>query len=251
MRLALVIMLLVALTPVASWARTPDELASEGNHAYSEGRFQDAAQSYREILKYGIQDSRIEYNMANTAFKLGHTGEAILHYRRAALLDPLDDEIQANLRFVEATCLDRVESPEMAAPIRWIVALQSMAGPDRQAWTALVLVWLVVLFLGWGLGAPGRWRAWHGWTIAGLILAVLLVGGSLGMTLERLEPGQVAVVLSPKADILAGPGDNNATLVTVHEGLALEVRSVRGEWVQVRLPEGLNGWVPAERVGIV
>jgi tetratricopeptide (TPR) repeat protein len=251
MRLVPVIVLLLLAMSAGVHARTPDEIASEGNQAYSEGRFQDAARHYREILKYGIEDPRIEYNMGNAAFKLGHTGEAILHYRRAALLDPLDDEIQANLRFVEATCRDRLEPPEMVAPVRWLVELQGRTGPDRQALAALGLLWLVVIILGWSLSTPGRWRSWHGWTIAGLILAILLVGASLWMTLERLEPGRVAVVLSPKVEILAGPGNNNATLVTVHEGLALEVRSVRGEWVQVRLPEGLNGWVPAELVGIV
>lgn len=233
------------------FALTPEELASKGNHAYSEGRFQDAAAAYREVLKYGIQDARVEYNLGNAAFKLGHTGEAILHYRKAALLDPLDDEIRANLRFVEATCLDRVEPPVVAAPVRWLTHLQEMIGPDRQALAALALLWVLVLFLGWNLATPGRWRGWYGWIAASLLVAILLVGASWWMTTDRLAPGRTAVVLAPKVEILAGPGRNNVTLVTVHEGLALEVRSIRGDWVQVRMPQGLNGWVPADQVGIV
>ena len=176
MRLVPVIVFVLLAMSVGVHAMTPDEIASEGNHAYSEGRFQDAARHYREILKYGIQDPRIEYNMGNAAFKLGHTGEAILHYRRAALLDPLDDEIQANLRFVEATCMDRVETPEMVAPVRLLLTLQGKTGPDRQALALLGLLWLGVIFLGWSLGSPGRWKAWHGWTIAALILSMVLAG---------------------------------------------------------------------------
>ena len=50
-------------------------------------------------------------------------------------------------------------------------------------------------------------------------------------------------MLTDVSDVLAGPGENNATLFTVHEGLTLEVRSERQDWVQVSLPNGLNGWV--------
>ena len=141
--------------------------------------------------------------------------------------------------------------PPSPAPVRWLERLQAMLGPDRQALAVLALVWILTLFLGWSLSKPGRWNGRHGWTAAGLLAVILLMGVSWWMTVDRLAPGRTAVVLAPKVEILAGPARNNVTLVTVHEGLALEVRSVREGWVQVRMPEGVNGWVPAEQVGIV
>ena len=57
----------------------------------------------------------------------------------------------------------------------------------------------------------------------------------------------MAIVLDEVVDVLAGPGHNNATLFTVHEGLTVEVRGELGaEWVQVSLPNGLNGWLPSD-----
>jgi len=58
-------------------------------------------------------------------------------------------------------------------------------------------------------------------------------------------------VIEQAAEVLAGPGENNATLFTVHEGLLIEVRDVRPDWIQVSLPNGLNGWLRREVVEVI
>ena len=241
--------LLVAIMP--SMAGEPEALFQKGNEAYAAGRFMEAAGYYREILRYGIRDSRVEYNLGNAVFKQGQLGEAILHYRRAALLNPTDEEIRGNLAFAESTRADRVVRPESAAVVRWLVGLQHRLGPDRQAMAALAVLWAVILVLAAGLVLPGRWKAWHGWTAAGLLAAVLLLAGSWWFTMNRLQSDRTAVVLVAQVEILSGPGENNATLMVVHEGLDLVIRSVRNDWIQVALPDGLTGWVPRESVAIV
>ena len=105
--------------------------------------------------------------------------------------------------------------------------------------------------VAWGLSRPGRWSAGYGWTLAALVLCAALVAGSWSATHSRLEGKELAVVLDETVEVLAGPGENNATLFTVHEGLTLEVRARRAEWIQVTLPNGLNGWLAVRSVGIV
>ena len=240
---------LASAVPVT--AGEPETLFRNGNEAYADGKFLEAAGFYHEILRYGIEDPRVEYNLGNAVFKLGHLGEAILHYRRAALLDPTDDEIRGNVEFAESTRVDRIVRPESAAAVRGIVRLQHRIGPDRQALAALLLLWSVFLVLAAGLVLPGRWKAWHGWTAAGILLATFILAGSWWFTMRRLEPNRTAVVMAAEVHILAGPGENNATLVVAHEGLDLKIRSIRDHWIQVALPDGLTGWVPRESVAIV
>jgi len=62
-------------------------------------------------------------------------------------------------------------------------------------------------------------------------------------------PGEV--VLEPAAEVRAGPGANNATLFTVHQGLTVEIRAERDEWLQVSLPNGLSGWIERQATGEV
>ena len=246
-----ILALCLLASAVPAVAGEPEILFRKGNEAYADGKFLEAAGFYQEILRYGIEDSRVEYNLGNAAFKLGHLGEAILHFRRAALLDPTDDEIRGNLEFAESTRVDRIVRPDSAAAVRVLIRLQHRIGPDRQALAALVLLWTVILVLSAGLVLPGRWKAWHGWTAAGLLLTTFLLAGSWWFTVSRLEPNHTAVVMAAEVNILAGPGENNATLVVAHEGLDLKIRSVRDNWIQVALPDGLTGWVRRETVAIV
>lgn len=232
-------------------AQTPEELYETGNTAYREGRYQEAADAYRGILEYGVEDARVEYNLGNAAFKLGLAGQAILHYERAYRLDPTDPDVRFNLELVRSLLPDRVEPPEVAAPLRWIRGVQNGIGPDRQAIIAVALWWAVAAWFAWCTARPGRWRPTAGWIMSALLVMTLVVTSSWYVTARRLQTREVAVVLVEAVDVLAGPGSNNAPLVTVHEGLTLRIRSRRDQWIQVTLPDGLNGWVPEGAVGIV
>jgi SH3-like domain-containing protein len=91
----------------------------------------------------------------------------------------------------------------------------------------------------------------HGWLSAGLVVLLALTSTSWYVTLQRIEGGTLAVVQEEVVEVLAGPGQNNAALFTVHEGLTLQVRSERQDWIQVSLPNGLNGWIDRRAVELV
>ncbi len=247
--LLLLLALLVGALPAA--AETPEESFDRGNAAYEAGRFQEASEAYRDALRYGVRDARLEYNLGNAEFKLGERGRAILHYQRALRLDPTNEDIRNNLALAQSTIVDRADPQELAAPVRWVRELQNRIGPDRQALACLVLVWLVAGVVAWCSARPGGWSPAAGWLLAALLLALSTGAISWRVTYQRLEGKQLAVVLESAVEVLAGPDENNATLFTVHEGLTVEVRADRGEWYQVSLPNGLSGWLRRDAVGEV
>ncbi len=251
-KLRLAILLMLLLPWAVAWAETPEEAFDRGNAAYQDGRYGEAVAAYRSLLQFRIRDPRVEFNLANAEFKLGRLGASILHYERARRLEPTDEEIQANLEYARSFAIDQVNVPEPAAVIRGVHAVQSRLGPDRQAWIALALIWICMILVAWGLAVPGRWNAGFAWGLASLLLCIAVSVGSWYVTYQRLEGRQLAVILVPAVEVLAGPGDNNATLFTVHEGLTVQVRTDSGgEWMQVSLPNGLNGWLRADTVGLV
>ena len=240
------IVLLLAVSSVS--AQTPEEIFNRGNAAYEDDRYEDAAEDYRSLLRYKIQDAVVEYNLANTEFRLGNLGRAILHYERARRLDPVDRDIQGNLAFARSLTFDRVESAPLATVVRWTHAVQNRLGPDRQAWAVLMLFWLIAALLTVGLARPRGFGAPQGWILSALLLLTVVAGSSWYTTLQRLDARRLAVVLEEVSEVLAGPGPNNPTLFTVHEGLTLEIRAERDEWIQVTLPNGLNGWISRKAV---
>jgi len=224
-------------------AQTPEEIFNRGNAAYQDGRYDEAAQAYRTLIKYQIHDPRVEYNLGNTEFRSGRLGKAILHFERARRLDPTDQDIRANLAYVRSFCFDQVPAANVPVLLQWLRTGQDRLGPDRQAWVFLALLWALGSVIGWTFGRPGRFSAAAGWVASGLVVVSVIAAASWYTTYLRLEGRPSAVVLAPSVEVRAGPGENNPTLFTVHEGLIVEVRDVRPEWIQVSLPDGLNGWM--------
>ena len=175
----------------------------------------------------------------------------VLNQKDRSPAGPASDEVRHTGESWLTTRFDKVEEPRLPGPLAWLRSVQDRLGPDRQLWAALALSWASAGLLAFALSRPGRWRAAYGWGVAALLLAVSISVGSWYMTWTRLAGTPQAVVLQPSAEVRAGPGLSNPTLFTVHEGLTIEVRDVRDDWVQVGLPNGYNGWIPRAAIEIV
>jgi hypothetical protein len=232
-------------------ADSPEEMFDAASRAYEQGHWDAAADGFRGLLRYGFADPRLEYNLANSEYKRGHLGEAILHYERARRLAPADPDIAANLAVAKTKIRDVVEEDDGGGALHFLRGAQDRLGVGAQAAMFLLGVWLLAGIVTWcGSRAGGFTPAW-GWTLAGTFLLTLVVFLSWRSSWARLEGTPRAVVLKASVDALAGPGLNNASLFTLHEGIAVTIQSEREGWLQVSLPNGLTGWVvrdAAERI---
>jgi hypothetical protein len=230
----------------ASGADTPEETFDQACHAYEQGNWDQAAEGFRGLLRYGVADPRLEYNLANCEYKRGRLGEAILHYERARRLDPADPDIAANLALARSRIRDVIEDPEAAGPLAAWRGVQDRIGVTGQALLALAGFWIAAGIVTWcGSRSGGFTPAW-GWGLTAAVLVTSLAALSARSTWSRLEGTPRAVVLKPSVEALAGPGLNNTARFTLHEGTAVEVRSERPGWFQVALPNGQTGWVGSD-----
>ena len=242
----------LALTP--GGGETPDraeELMTSAGRHYENGDYAAAARAYRRILDYGIQNEVVHYNLGNAQFKLGHLGEAIRSYERALLLDPRDQEAAGNLAYAVSLTVDAIAVPERPFPVRaWLWAVHSTT-PREDAALLLLAVYLLGATSAGAILLRRRSRRPFLYVAGALILMVGWSGGVLAWKeAERRGAGQ-AVILTEKVDALSGPAIDYTPLFTVHEGLRVRVTNRRSGWVQILLPNGLNGWVPAHRLGMV
>jgi len=233
----------VVATRVAR-ASTPRELFEAGNNAYEQERFNDAASSYEKILGYGVSDPRVLYNLANSYFKLGKLGAAILYYERALRLDPSDRDTRDNLDLARGLIRDRVTESEIPYPVKVVRdVLDGLSANLVGAFFLIVyladgaLVGLLLLARG-----PTRRRV-LGYCAATVGLVALAGGVALAYKIEQVTAAR-AIVMADKVDVLSGPAADNTVLFTVHEGTRLEVRNRRDGWFQVSLPNAMSGWVP-------
>jgi len=224
-------------------AAAPEETFTAACKAYDQGRWDDAAEGFRSLLRYGIADARLEYNLANTEYKRGHLGEAILHYERARRLNPADREIASNLAIARAKIRDVVEDDDAAGALRAVRGAQDRMGVSTQAGLVLAGVWVIAGIVTWCGSRPRGFTPGWGWTLAASVLFTGLIFLSWRATWSRIEGTPRAVILKASVDALAGPGLNNAPLFTLHEGTTVSIQSEREGWLQVTLPNSLTGWV--------
>ena len=97
-RVILLPCLLHLLTAPSTFGNEAVRLFYDGVRAEGSGNLETAVESYEKALEFS-HSSNLHSNLANLHFKMGRYGKAVLHFRKALLLDPSNDEIKANLAF--------------------------------------------------------------------------------------------------------------------------------------------------------
>ena len=234
-------------------ASPQESLFAEGNRLYQEGDFAAAAASYGAVIEGGFESAEVYYNLGNAHFRLGETARAVLNYRRAARLDPGNDDIRANLALINQRLQDRIEP----LPRFWLLTVFDwwMGLIPRGALQALVAacylllgtsVVLIVLRRPAGLRTPLR-RFAYGAAVATVLLGATLLVGETGV--GRPEE---AVVMVGEARVLSAPSEEGGlTVFTLHEGTTVRIDRRAGDWVEIVLADGKVGWLPVGALEVV
>lgn len=224
----------------------------QGNAAYRDGDYNKAAEWYTRILDSGYEGSVVHYNLANCYYKLDELGLSILHYEKALKLSPGDPEIRQNLNLANLNVKDRIEMPPAFFLLRWWESLKTALTPSGWGKTLILFYVLAMLLATAALFLRGnalrRWL-WGGMTVAGTLalLATLLM--FIRMDQETNHPA--GVILVNQVTVLSAPDPNSTDVFVLHEGSRLTVEQFRGEWLQIRLPDGKSGWMKRENVGVI
>lgn len=250
--LAAALILPAAAQPAVPLASTPETLFRQGNDAYAKGDFETAQKAYEEILRLGVRDSRVFYNLANACFRRNEIGKAILFYEKTLKLEPSDVDARENLRFVRLRVRDR--TPPDSAPF---LLAQLERGKNLMSLEQVTRVFLVTYLAAmaiaalWILGRPRRWATVAGALAGAVLLLALFFGGWTAWQAQERAAQDDAVVLSEKLEVYSGPGRENTLLASVHEGAMVRIHARRGEWTQVTLPDGRAGWLQGEGLGVI
>ena len=227
-----------------------DSLWNAGSEAYAAGQWDAAVQSWSAIRESGLESPELYYNLGNAYYKNGDISHAILNYERALKLDPSYSDAQFNLGFARESVQDKIEEiPELFIKTfgRKICYLMSSDG-----WSLLFLVLLAatlamaLLFL---LGrTPASRKAGFFVGIALLICAALALRFAFWQRAEY-KAEDSAIVTKAVCSVKSSPGSDSATnLFVLHEGTKVRILDSVGEWDNVELADGRQGWLQASDI---
>ncbi len=257
LRAAFPLLWLLAIASLASASASPEALKrataayKQANAAYEKTDYAKAAELYRNAIDESVADPRLYFNYGNCLFRLNQPGMAILYYEKARKLDPNDQDIAYNLRFVNAQIIDKNPAAESNALTRAIGFAHSAFSINQGLWTSVGLFSLIFLAAILALYAGAAFR---GALIAAMVLAalaLLALSPSLYFKIKEQESLQYGVVLKPAVEMFSGPGETFQVLTQVHEGTKFEIVETRGDWVSVKLANGKGGFVRLADLGKV
>jgi tetratricopeptide (TPR) repeat protein len=212
------------------------------NAAYEGGNFDTSREAYQALIDSGKRSANVFYNLANTEFRSGNIGLAILNYERALALEPAHPEARHNLRIA------REQSGARTAQGEWYDVFFPVWRPDVFAWAAVAAGWLLVFSLAYRRMARTR-----GSGSVGLAFLAIFVAGYAGAGLwyTGRDQSSAIVVSSKEAVARVGPAEQSSVATTLPPGSRVRVLSERGEWVYCELPSASRAWLPAADVQLV
>lgn len=222
-----------------------DSLWVAGTEAYSAGLWSEAAKVWTSIRETGVESPELYYNIGNAFYKDGDVAHAILNYERALKLDPSFSDAKYNLEFVRGTVQDKIEEvPEfflktLGRKMCWIMS--------SDGWAALFLVLLAVtLALALTFLLAGREGARRTGFFGGLVTLVLAIMCLCFAFWQRADyrRSDGAVVTRAVSPVKSSPGNDSSTsLFVLHEGTEVVLLDEVGEWSNIELADGRQGWL--------
>lgn len=240
---------LLVLQNIVLNARTP---LSKAENFYKDRNFEAAAKQYENLIANGYESPELYYNLGNTYYRLGRNGLAILYYEKALRLSPGDEDIQYNLKIVNAHTADKIEVLPELEVIRFfkdIPALFTVNG-----WTVISLyVYLVMIILLIVTVLSKEKRLKQIFRISALSSGLLLFTAVLMLFVRWHTETSVTygVVIEAVSTVKTEPDNQSRDAFVIHEGLKAEIDDSVQDWKKIRLPDGKSGWISEKDIRII
>lgn len=207
------------------------------NRAYAAGDYRGAREGYEAMIADGSQDPAVFLNLGHSNYRLGRDVEAAINYRRALALDPGNTAARSSLEHV----MQKIGLPAPGLGFAEIVGRYIITFD----WLVIVgsaAFWIGILFVLYGAFSPGRHNLW---IAAGILMALF---GATAAAISWAGDARIALartlVVTGSAVARNAPADNSQKLCDLPPGTSVGFIASRGGWALVRLPLGVDGWVP-------
>lgn len=241
------------------------ERVAEADSAYNAGEYKRAIDLYKEIAGTEGTSVALLYNLGNAYYQEGDYGNAMVCYQRARRLDPSNDKVNANLRYLSGRVEDANKAEQkgkrfktgMDEPSFFQMVQKSVAQDiSTDLWATLAAV-AFVLFVGFlalyifSRNVAFRKTGFFGGIVLFASGMVFLLFAFMGA--HARDSDSEGVVLAFKSVLLTEPGktENSERGPVLTKGTVVRVLSEEVDaegnvtWYKIRLNSDYIGWVAA------
>ena len=213
---------------------------------YDLGHYQKALDAYELILAKSGEDrnGHLFYNLGNTYYRLGKTGEAMAAYLAARSLLPRNPDVLANLKFMTGRISDKL-SVNLAPSFWSYLSFWQGAFTIKELYFSMICSFCLSFLL---LGLFFLKRKWFVFLRSAQAFFVLsfLLASSFALSFSYVKDW--AAVSSEEAKVLSGPGKLNTTVFELHKAAPLRVIRKQNSYFLIEISDGKKGWIAAKNI---
>jgi len=237
----LIITLLVSISSFAS-----DQLFEKANKAYNNSDYTSAITLYDSILTIGLESSELYYNLGNCHYKAQNWANAIWHYEKSLKLERNDKTIQ-NLELANLKIIDRIEDIPQLFYKKWWSSFISIFNTFSWQLISILIIWLALTIKI--LSQFTNYKKEHFLSI--LYSLALISFFATYCSYERNITKKEAIIFSSSVVVNSAPSNNSIDLFSLHSGSKVLIIDNIGDWINIRIANGNEGWINHSEVKIL
>ncbi len=239
------VMFLALFVSIYGFAQN-ETLFGQGKEFYKNGKYQQAIESWKEILDNGQVSAALYFNLGNAEYKLNRIGPSIYYYEKALQLSPNDPDIKNNLAFAENARIDAIEPLPQSVFNKWYHNVADVFTFNGWAVLAVVFCFLFAgLFLWYYFSHVERKKRllFASFLLAGLLFIIAITIAFV--TYNDYVHKQPAIIFASEIEVKSEPSLGSSSAFVLHEGTKVQIIAQDGNWYRILLADGKDGWVPA------
>jgi tetratricopeptide (TPR) repeat protein len=221
----------------------------QGGDYYRNGEFDKAIETYEEIFNDGYEGTALYFNLANSYYRIGKLGYAILNYERALKLSPSDEDVKHNLSFANLSTIDRIQPlPKFFIFDIW-EAILSMFSVNLWSYATYFFYLAVLLLIAYYFFVKTIFQQKVIlFSVLSVLIIFALIVSLLVVKVNRETTEKSGVIVVQSVTVKTSPDVTSTDSFVIHEGLKVNLEDQLDDWIKIRLADGKIGWLLAENV---
>lgn len=250
-----IIFALIFSAPSVSQAQDAyvDSLWHKASKAYEAGQWQEAVSLYESISGLGLESAALYCNTGNAYFKIQDYPRAILYYEKSLKLDPSYSDARYNLKVASDFVQDMIDQVPEFILKTWSKDLCYTL--DSNTWAVLALVSFAFFLSGLLLFLLSELSGLRKTGFFSAIIFLILFGFSIWFSTWQKSDymnKDTAVIVAPVVSVKNSPSsETSSDLFILHDGTKVRVIDEVGNWYNIELSDGRQGWIQSKALEII